>query len=1201
MPAQLNHRARLELLDAIRHVRSRWRMRIALRGLAALLGVGLVAFLVSSWGMEGSRFSPAVVNGFRILTWVSLLAVGFWCLVRPLWRRPSDAQVALYLEEHEPSLKAAVLSAVDAGADPGAKGAAQSPALVRGLMESAVEKARAVDGGHRIERAALFRWTAAVAGIGLATLIIFLTGPAFLRHGASVLLSPAASAAEVNPYSIEVSPGDVTITRGSDQRISARNLGFDATEADLFVRTGSEGEFRPLSMLAADETGEDDAAEFEIVLFGVDDVTEYFVRSSGVQSDLHRIDVEILPYVDRLELVYEFPAYTGLPDRTVDEGGDIAVLRGTRVHLRAFPTIPSPRANLWRDDALAGELAPAEDGSFAGSFVVERNGFYRIEMESARAGLVPASPQYTIDVLNDQPPGLSFTRPGRDESANALEEFFVEARANDDYGIREMELVFSVNGGEEQTVELFGAGAAPMSEVSAGYTFFLEEYELVPGDIISYYAKARDNAGTGSQEAISDIYFLQIRRFETDFRQAEQQPGGGGGGGGAGAGNEQELSEQQREVISATFNLNRDRARYSPEGFNEGLVVVRLSQERLRDQVATLVTRLNNRGVVRDPEFEQIAELLPRAMEEMEAAMDRLDAADPGGALSEEQQALQYLLRAEALYDEVQVSQQQGGGGGGGGGRGPSAEDLADLFELELDKLKNQYESVQRGERQQADEQIDETLERLRELARRQEQEAERRQRLANRSQGSAGGGSQNQRSLADEVEEEARRLEQLSRMQSNQRLAETARQLQDAANAMREAAAGRGNEGAADARSALDRLRAARRLLERDQSGRVERDAQDALRRSEQLIEEQLEVAGESVDISGSDQVTSERMRRLIERKNEMFQEVADLERQIDQMSADASSEQEQAAESFDEALRNIRDNKIKERIQYSRGLPGARSPDFTRDFEQQTTDHLMELRDQLRQASEAVGEPVDDRTMESLDRARDMVRNMESLNQRLQARADENARRGLGERPGEEAQGQQGQGRQEGEGQQGQQGQSGQQGEGGQQGQGQQGQGGRQGQGGQRGGQPGGPGGPANLREFSGAGFGPGGSGWARGLTPEDIRQFQGEYRERAREMADLREQLSDAGVGVEELDDVIGAMRALDDRRVYDDMEEILRLQTQILEGVKRFEFGLRRAAGEGDSERLLLSGSDEVPQGFRQLIEEYYRSLSRSPGG
>ena len=120
-------------------------------------------------------------------------------------------------------------------------------------------------------------------------------------------------------------------------------------------------------------------------------------------------------------------------------------------------------------------------------------------------------------------------------------------------------------------------------------------------------------------------------------------------------------------------------------------------------------------------------------------------------------------------------------------------------------------------------------------------------------------------------------------------------------------------------------------------------------------------------------------------------------------------------------------------------------------------------------------------------------------------------------------------------------------------------------------------------------------------RGLTPEDIRQFRGEYRERARELADLRQELAGTGVGIEELDGVIRAMRELDDRRVYDDMEEIIRLQTQILEGVKRFEFGLRRAAGEGDAERLLLSGSDEVPPGFRQLIEEYYRSLARSPGG
>jgi hypothetical protein len=37
-------------------------------------------------------------------------------------------------------------------------------------------------------------------------------------------------------------------------------------------------------------------------------------------------------------------------------------------------------------------------------------------------------------------------------------------------------------------------------------------------------------------------------------------------------------------------------------------------------------------------------------------------------------------------------------------------------------------------------------------------------------------------------------------------------------------------------------------------------------------------------------------------------------------------------------------------------------------------------------------------------------------------------------------------------------------------------------------------------------------------------------------------------------------------------------------------------LRRKA-EGGDQPLSLSGSDEVPAGFRQAIEEYYRALAK----
>jgi len=44
------------------------------------------------------------------------------------------------------------------------------------------------------------------------------------------------------------------------------------------------------------------------------------------------------------------------------------------------------------------------------------------------------------------------------------------------------------------------------------------------------------------------------------------------------------------------------------------------------------------------------------------------------------------------------------------------------------------------------------------------------------------------------------------------------------------------------------------------------------------------------------------------------------------------------------------------------------------------------------------------------------------------------------------------------------------------------------------------------------------------------------------------------------------------------------------------LKRFEFGLRRQV-ETDTSTIVLSGSDEVPDEFRKLVEQYYRSLAR----
>src|SRR5258707_1027782 len=728
---------RLELVDVIRRGRTRWRMKLALRGAVVVVAGTVLALMLSASGLESFRFSAASIIAFRfvaVAVFVGLLCYG---LIWPLRRRVTDAQVAMYLEESDPTLEAAIISAVEAAAHD-SDTSPHSPHLVNKLVEQAVDRCEALDQGRAAERAALRNQGVMLAGIAATTALVVFLGPAYIRHGLSALLVISRSAEASTPYRIEVKPGNTKVPRGADQTITAKLFGFASTDVAVMMRSDKSASFERVPLIA----GKDGA--FEGVLFHLEKPTDYFVESNGVRSPasgLYSLAVVDLPTVSQLEAEYHFPAYTGLAPRK-EQGGDLAAIRGTEAVLHVVPSMATPGGRILLDDGLAMTLTTGSDGSLTGSFKITKQGYYKIELIGPHAEKVDASPQYTIDVIDDQPPSVHFTKPGRDTQATPVEELLVEARADDDYGVKNLQLFYSVNGAPPKTVTLFN-GPKPMPEVSAGHTIYLEELGLKPGDFVSYYAKASDTDGvSGSKTATSDIYFAQIRPFRKDYKpaQSQAQMGGGGGGGQQAVG---ELSRQQREIVAATFNVVRDKAKTKADKFKENVVLINLSQAKLREQVEELVGKLKARLGSVDPAFNKIAEALPKAADEMKAAETDLRALKADDALSPEQRALKLLQDAEQQY-ELQVAQQQGGGGGGGG-QNQMAEDLADLFELELDKLANQYEMQNRAEQQSGDQQIDQLVEKLKELARRQQQEMERQRRMAQSGQTSQGGGGGSQ------------------------------------------------------------------------------------------------------------------------------------------------------------------------------------------------------------------------------------------------------------------------------------------------------------------------------------------------------------------------------------------------------------------------------------------------------------------------
>src|SRR5918997_2424041 len=101
-----------QLTDALRNVRNRWRFAVALRGLVVVLGASLLVFVAVALVMDALRYSPSAVLAARVLVWTAVVALAARFLALPLSRRIPDERIALYMEEREPSLDAAVVTAV---------------------------------------------------------------------------------------------------------------------------------------------------------------------------------------------------------------------------------------------------------------------------------------------------------------------------------------------------------------------------------------------------------------------------------------------------------------------------------------------------------------------------------------------------------------------------------------------------------------------------------------------------------------------------------------------------------------------------------------------------------------------------------------------------------------------------------------------------------------------------------------------------------------------------------------------------------------------------------------------------------------------------------------------------------------------------------------------------------------------------------
>ena len=651
------------LPSLLAHLRRRAGLLTACAALVLALAAGVGLALL--WVLLEALFflSPPWRTGLGVLIVVGAFSALALFLRRHLPVLLSPHRFALFVERRCPPLQQRLISALElADADP----TLHSPALLAAATNQAVALLRAANPAQILDRRPLYAQLRLLGGVVAVVLLCGALWSDDLAQAAYRCAHPLTEYERPPRTLITVQPGDLEVIKGDDATLQVHFAGDKPRRARIVRRASAEAPYQ------VEELVVDRADSVSYTFPQVQRSFRYAIAVGDDRSPEYEVRVIDPPAVTRLRLHYQYPAYSQLPDRIEEEGGDIEGLPGTRVALEIAANKPLSKATLVLDDTLS---LPAQlDGATARvAFPIERPGAYHIALVD-RKGATNRDPiRYAIQVRQDQKPEVAIVDPGRDSDLPESLKVLLKAEASDDFSVEEVALVYRVNNGPEQRRAL---PISPQREVLVSHIWDLSAASLLPEDRIYYHLEALDNNQVaGPQTGQSRQYVLRFPSLyelysETDQAQEEQLSSLEEVAAEGQAHQEyiervrrellksEELSWEQKKELESTLEAEAERARAVEELAAELEKTIDSMQDEgtgSEDLLDKLEHIRELMGDIATPEMQQ-------ALAELQKAANNPDPRALAEALkrfNQDQQAFQQRLdRTIALLQQVRTEQQ---------------------------------------------------------------------------------------------------------------------------------------------------------------------------------------------------------------------------------------------------------------------------------------------------------------------------------------------------------------------------------------------------------------------------------------------------------------------------------------------------------------------------------------------------------------
>jgi len=667
---------------------------------AALLGVGLIS-ANRYWGWK----SPVANWALCISTVLATL----YALYRSRRMRPDYRAVARHIEQQNPDMQALLLAAIEQ--EPEQPGG-QFGYLQDRVIGEAVRHATKHDWLQSISTKKLLsaEFGGAIAlSLIITTLLQLLPPVPFLRV-------TNRNVQERRGYEITVSPGDTSVEAGSPVVILARFGRRVPPKATLlFSESGEQMKQIPLTRNLDDPV-------FGGIIQEVNRNLLYYIEYADKRSRDYTISIYERPVLTRADAKIIFPSYTKLPEKVIKDTRQVSVAEGSQVILTFVLNKAVATAQLVPKEGPGPELSV--DGEhpnvYTTSITATQNERYELHLADAQ-GLTNEVPQrFVIDVHKNLPPELKSVFPNRDVLASPLEELSLEAEVSDDYGVTGYGVSYALAGDQSRDVTL-GPSPVPSDKQQIQHLLELEELSARPDQLLTYYFWADDVGPDGGVRRTSgDMYFAEIRPFEEIFRESESsqnQQNQNQQGRQQGRQQGEQLAQLQKQIISATWNIKRQADQSGLDDSREDLGVVHQSQADVLEQARSASAQAEDPASSKT--LQAAARHMETSLEHLGEAVESESATELTPALAAEQSAYQELLKLRQREHQVGQSRSSSRSSSA-----RSARSEQQLQQMELTQRENRYETERLAQSQEQTAQREDlqVLNRLRDLARRQDE-----------------------------------------------------------------------------------------------------------------------------------------------------------------------------------------------------------------------------------------------------------------------------------------------------------------------------------------------------------------------------------------------------------------------------------------------------------------------------------------------